>query len=131
MKNIVYTYGVFDLLHWGHIELLKEAKKLGDYLIVGIFTDEVATSFKRKPVLSEKTRLKTIESLGLADLVIYQKELNPQSIINKYKIDIVAKGNGAGFEEAEFKNCQKMLLDYHNGISTTEIIKKIQNDYIK
>lgn len=51
--KVVYTYGVWDLLHVGHLRLLQEAKDLGNRLIVGVFTDEVVTSFKRTPIIPQ------------------------------------------------------------------------------
>jgi cytidyltransferase-like protein len=123
----VYTYGVYDLLHVGHIRSLKQAKKQGDYLIVGIFTDEVVESFKRRPVIDQALRHQTIEELGIADMVVYQQELEPNKNIENYNVDIVAKGPGAGFENMKFR-CKKVLLNYCDLISTSQIIKKIKNN---
>src|SRR3989344_5626696 len=95
----VYTYGVFDLFHSGHIELLKEAKKLGDYLIVGLFTDEVAKGFKREPVIPLQHRKKMLEHCIFVDKVVEQSELQPDKNIMRLKPHILAKGPGAGWEE--------------------------------
>jgi len=122
----VYTYGVFDLLHIGHIKSLKQAKKHGEFLIVGVFTDKVAKSFKRKPIINEKIRKMTIEELGIADLVVYQREKSPIKNIESYKIDVVAKGKGAGFEYMSEFPCKKVNLKYCDLISTSYIIRKIR-----
>ncbi|MBI2022990.1 adenylyltransferase/cytidyltransferase family protein [Candidatus Giovannonibacteria bacterium] len=135
-KTVVYTYGVFDLFHKGHVELLKEAKALGDELIVGLFTDEVAESFKRKPVISLKDRMHLIQHCVFVDKIVVQKELEPDKIIKKLKPHILAKGPGAGWEENEEIPGEKTMkkiggkvhkLGYHHGISTSQIIKKIQD----
>ena len=60
---VVFTYGVFDLLHYGHLIAIKEAKKLGDTLIIGVFSDEIAKSFKRQPIMTQEERMRNIEEL--------------------------------------------------------------------
>lgn len=136
-KKVVYTYGVFDLYHSGHVQLLKKAKKLGDYLIVGLFTDDVAASFKRTPVIPFDHRKKMLEHSVMVDKVIAQNELSPDKNIRKIAPHILAKGPGAGWdpkirmapgEETIRKMGGKVVrLPYHRGISTSEIIKKIKN----
>ena len=136
MGKVVYTYGVFDLFHSGHVQLLKKAKKLGDHLIVGLFTDEVATGFKRAPVITYEHRKKVLEHLTMVDQVIAQKELQPDTNILKVVPHILAKGPGAGWGEGSTsipgeKSIKKVggkivRLPYHHGISTSEIIKKIK-----
>src|SRR3989344_5554973 len=98
-KIIVYTYGVFDLFHSGHIELLKEAKALGDRLIVGLFTDEVAEGFKRRPIIPLEHRLAMLKHCVFVDDAVIQDQLSPDKSILRYKPRILAKGPGAGWEE--------------------------------
>lgn len=133
--KIVYTYGVFDLFHRGHVELLKEAKALGDELIVGVFTDEVAESFKRKPVIGFEDRLHMVAHCKFVDRVVVQKELQPDRNLEEIKPHILAKGPGAGWgKEQELPGKATMhklggsiiLLDYHEGISTSDIINRIE-----
>ncbi len=135
-KTIVYTYGVFDLFHSGHIELLKEAKALGDHLIVGLFTDSVATDFKREPVISFKDRGAMLKHCVFVDELVVQDQLTPDKNILKYKPHILAKGPGAGWDEGKKTPGEEAVksigskivkLSYHPGISTSEIIKKIKN----
>lgn len=116
----VLTYGVWDLIHIGHIQSLKEAKRLG-HLTVGIFSDKVAESFKRKPIIPEDQRLAMVRQLKCVDKAFILKSLVPD--IKGY--DIVAKGPGAGFERLEFP-IKKVLLKYHPIASTSKIIKKIK-----
>lgn len=134
--KIVYTYGVFDLFHSGHVQLLKEAKALGDRLIVGIFTDEVAEGFKRRPVVPYEDRRTVVEALAFVDEVVMQDELRPDKNILLLKPHILAKGPGAGWDEREGKapgtdameslGGQVIKLPYHHGISTSQIIEKLQ-----
>lgn len=134
-KVVVYTYGVFDLFHRGHVELLRDAKKLGDELVVGVFSDEVAESFKRRPVIGLKDRKYVIQNCAFVDRVIVQKQLSPDGILKKIKPNILAKGPGAGWGDSSVapgeifmrKNGGKVVkLKYHKGISTSEIINKIK-----
>ena len=120
----VLSWGVFDLLHLGHIQSLKKAKKLG-HLTVGVFSDKVAESFKRKPIIPEKQRLAMIKELRCVDRAFILKKLVPD--VKGY--DIVAKGPGAEFENTKFK-IKKVLLPYHPINSTTKIIKKIIDNNI-
>jgi len=120
---IIMTYGVFDLLHFGHIRSLRKAKELGDKLIVGVFSDRVAEGFKRKPIMTLKERMLNIQELGLADEIVIQDELEPFNNADKFGANIIAKGSGAGFEN--FKDSRCVLLPYTEGISTSEIIERI------
>lgn len=129
----VYTYGVWDLLHVGHLQLLKEAKALGDKLIVGVFTDKVAASFKRPPIISEDHRFELIKALSIVDEVVFQDELLPDKNLRKYKPDVLAKGPGANWEKGKkppgfsvMKDIggEVVFLEYHHGISTTHIITR-------
>lgn len=134
-KTIVYTYGVFDLFHSGHVELLREAKALGEKLIVGIFTDEVAQSFKREPIINYKNRATVVETCKYVDQVIKQQTLAPDDNLRLIKPDILAKGPGAGWDEGKSVPGEKVMLEiggkviklnYHEGISTSDIINKIK-----
>lgn len=128
-KKIVYTWGVWDLLHVGHIRLLQEAKALGDILIVGVFSDNIAKSFKRKPIIPFNQRVEMLKALSVGCDVIMQDELSPENNIRDHGPDIVAKGPGADWElmykEIGKRNKVKtILLKYHKGVSTSNIIKK-------
>lgn len=131
MNKVVYTYGVWDLFHYGHIKMLKQAKALGDKLIIGVFTDKVAQSFKRKPIMDENERQLLIRELNIGEVVM-QDEFLPVSNIKKYKPDIVAKGEGAGWGKTipQFEGVESILLPYTDGISTSKIIKRIYENNI-
>lgn len=126
----VYTYGVFDLLHTGHVELLKQAKALGHTLIVGVFTDEVAKSYKRAPIIPQDQRYALISALKVVDKVVYQDEFSPQRNLDLLRPDIVCKADGAGWDEQnipKFEGVKSILLGYTNGVSTSAIIERIKN----
>jgi len=127
---LVYTYGVFDLLHVGHVRLLERAKGLGKRLIVGVFSDEVAESFKRKPIIPLKQRVEMLEALRMVDAVVVQDNFSPQFNIDVLKPDIVAKAEGAGWTivAPKYKNCESVLLEYSEGVSTSDIIGRA-HDY--
>lgn len=128
----VYTYGVFDLLHYGHLRALKKAKAMGDKLIIGVFTDEVATLFKRKPVMTEVERLNAIKELEWGEVRLL-KTLIPDGE-ELEGVDIVTKAAGAGWSEdsvPELENGEAVLLPYTKGVSTSEIIKRIYDRNIK
>jgi len=91
--RIIYTTGVFDLLHPGHINILKQAKKLGDYLIVGLVTDELAKKYKGTyPILSYKQRLAVLKAIKYVDKVIKQSKLVTETQLAALKVDLYVKG---------------------------------------
>ena len=93
MKKVI-TYGTFDLLHYGHINLLKRAKELGDYLIVALSTDEFNEIKGKKCYFSYEERKKLIESIRYVDLVIPEKSWEQKiSDVKEFKIDIFVIGD--------------------------------------
>lgn len=127
IKNRVFTYGVFDIFHYGHLRVLKAAKRLGDELIIGVFTDKVAESFKRKPIVNQADRYRLIQELDLGKVVLLEALIPTEQFLQKHKIDIVAKGEGAGWGDTipQFKTAKSVLLPYTKGISTSKIIKRL------
>ena len=128
MSKIIYTYGVFDLFHVGHLRVLQQARSLGSILVVGIFTDKVAESFKRKPIIPERERREIIKSIYCVDEVVYQDEFSPQKNIDLIKPTIVAKASGADWEEdniPQFKGAESILLKYTEDVSTSRILKDV------
>lgn len=133
-EKIVYTYGVFDLLHHGHLQELEKASKLGNKLIVGVFTDEVAANFKREPIIPQEQRRTLLAGLTCVSEAVLQDEFAPDKNILKIQPHIIAKGPGAGWTEnsspcekiAQQIGAQIIILPYHPGVSTSEIIKRIK-----
>jgi D-beta-D-heptose 7-phosphate kinase/D-beta-D-heptose 1-phosphate adenosyltransferase len=90
----VLTNGCFDILHPGHIHLLQEAKKLGNFLIVAINSDNSVNKLKGsgRPFNRLSSRIKMLTSLACVDLVISFNEISPENIIKKISPDILVKG---------------------------------------
>ncbi len=106
-KKIVFTNGCFDLLHAGHISLLRKAKSLGDVLIVGLNTDRTVRKLKGKgrPIVPEKDRALVLSSLRDVDYVVLFSEPTPQNLIQKLSPDVLVKG-------ADYKNSQIVGADW-------------------
>ena len=124
MKRVL-TYGTFDLLHYGHIRLLKRAKALGDYLIVAISTDEFNAGKGKKAYHSYETRKEMLEAVRYVDLVI-PEETWEQKIddVKKYQVDVVVMGGDwKGSDRFEYLRdyCELVYLDRTEGVSTTQM----------
>lgn len=127
MKRVI-TYGTFDLLHYGHINLLKRAKELGDYLVVALSTDEFNYEEKQKICFfSYEQRKSLLEAIRYVDLVIpercwEQKEFD----IREYKINTFVMGNDweGKFDNLK-KECDVIYLERTPEISTTEIKQRL------
>ena len=131
-KTIVYTYGVWDLFHPGHIKLLSRAKNLGDFLVVGTVADSPVKKLKgeMRPVQNQMDRATIIGCLRFVDAVILQEDYDPSKIINEIlRIDILTKGDDweyiPGTEAVENRGGKLVLLKYSEGFSTTALVNKI------
>lgn len=124
MKRIL-TYGTFDLLHYGHIRLLKRAKELGDYLIVAVSTDEFNDIKGKKAYHDYETRKKMLEAIRYVDLVIPEATWEQkENDVKEYKVDVVVMGSDwAGSDKFDYlkEYCEVVYLDRTEGISTTKI----------
>ena len=125
MKRVI-TYGTFDLLHYGHINLLKRAKELGDYLIVGLSTNEFNEKKGKKCYFSYEERKKLLESIRYVDLVIPEKSWEQKiEDIKEFKVDIFVIGDDwKGKFDYLKEYCEVIYLPRTPEISTT----KIKND---
>jgi D-sedoheptulose 7-phosphate isomerase len=94
VKKVVFTNGCFDLIHPGHIDLLRKARELGDYLIVGINSDQSIRNIKGlgRPILSQEDRIKVLSSINYVDEVRVFDEPTPEKLINEIKPDVLVKG---------------------------------------
>ncbi|MDO4912885.1 MAG: glycerol-3-phosphate cytidylyltransferase [Lactobacillus sp.] len=123
MKKVI-TYGTFDLLHYGHVRLLKRAKALGDYLIVGLSTDEFNSYKKHKDAYTSYPERKYIlEALECVDEVIPEEDWDQKiSDVQKYGIDTFVMGDDWKGQFDFLKDyCQVIYLERTPGISTTKI----------
>lgn len=94
-KKLVFTNGVFDLLHLGHTTYLEEAKALGSHLIVGLNSDESTRSLNKgssRPIQDEKSRALILAALESVDYVVIFNERTPLSLISKIQPDVLVKG---------------------------------------
>ena len=128
MKRIL-TYGTFDLLHYGHINILKRAKALGDYLIVGLSTDEFNSLKNKKAYHNYETRKKMLEAIRYVDLVIpennWEQKVND---IQKYEVDVLVMGDDwAGSDKFNYLQdyCEVIFLPRTPGVSTTQIKREL------
>jgi len=129
MKNkIVLTYGTYDLLHFGHLELLRRAKELGGTLIVGLSTDEFNALKHKEAALPFHHRKKILENLRCVDKVIPEHSWEQKSSdVKKYKADVFVMGDDWKGEFDFLKEyCEVVYLPRTPDISTTHIKNKIK-----
>lgn len=127
MRRVI-TYGTFDLLHYGHIRLLKRAKELGDYLIVAISTDEFNACKGKQAYFSFEERKGMLEALRFVDLVIPEEnwDQKPEDI-QKYHVDVFTMGDDwkGKFDEQLDGLCEVVYLSRTPEISTTQIKEEL------
>ncbi len=123
----VLTYGTFDLMHYGHIRLLKRAKEQGDYLVVAVSTDEFNAIKGKKSYHDFETRKLMLEAIRYVDLVIPENhwDQKPEDV-KEYKIDKFVMGDDwkGKFDELS-ELCEVVYLPRTEGISTTKIKKDL------
>ncbi|GEB76517.1 glycerol-3-phosphate cytidylyltransferase [Sporolactobacillus inulinus] len=119
----VLTYGTFDLLHYGHINLLRRAKKLGDYLIVGLSTDEFNAVKHKEAYHSYENRKLILEAIRYVDEVIPEKDWNQKiSDVQNNDVDVFVMGDDWKGKFDFLKDyCEVVYLPRTVGISTTKI----------
>ena len=130
---IIYVDMAADLFHSGHVNFLKQVSQMGDYLIVGLNSDNDITSYKRSPIITLKNRKSVIEACRYVDKVIAPCPLViNEEFLNTNKIDLVVHAHGENETRYNFmysipiKLGKFKRIDYTCGISTTEIINKIK-----
>ncbi|MPW25675.1 glycerol-3-phosphate cytidylyltransferase [Alkalibaculum sp. M08DMB] len=122
MKRIL-TYGTFDLLHEGHINILRRAKALGDYLIIGLSKDEFNAIKGKKAYYSYEARKNLLEALRYVDLVIPENNWEQKvDDVKKYEVDTFVMGDDwVGKFDFLQEYCEVVYLPRTEGISTTKI----------
>ncbi|MBI2670910.1 adenylyltransferase/cytidyltransferase family protein [Candidatus Woesearchaeota archaeon] len=138
-KKIITTNGVFDILHRGHIDLFKQAKKLGGILIVGVNSDGSVKQNKgdKRPINNEKSRLEVVSSMKYVDYVFLFDEKDPRKWLSKIKPNIHIKGSDYTIESiiekdvVESNSGKIVLIPIVEGYSTTDIIGRILSVYKK
>ena len=133
-KKIVFTNGCFDLLHVGHVRYLSMAKELGDYLIVGLNSDQSVKKLKGKnrPINIFEDRAKLLMALTSVDLVLIFEEQTPRNLIKEILPDILVKGGDYKIEEIVGSNIvirnggKVEILQFYEGYSSSNYIGKIK-----
>ncbi len=136
-KKVVFSNGVFDLIHAGHVDYLTKAKALGDILIVGMNTDASVRRIKsdKRPILNEEERAFIISNLKSVDYVVLFDEDTPKEIIDEIIPDILVKGADwsidkiVGRETVEKYGGEVKTIKFVNQQSTSKIIESIKNKY--
>lgn len=129
MRRVI-TYGTFDLLHYGHINLLRRAKEQGDYLIVALSTDEFNNIEKNKKCyFSYEQRKSLLEAIRYVDLVIPEENWEQKrSDIHEYHIDVFCMGDDweGKFDFLKEEGCEVVYFSRTPEISTTQIKKDLE-----
>ena len=136
-KKVVFTNGVFDILHVGHLTYLEEARELGDVLIVGVNSDRSVKTNKgdKRPINHEKNRAEMLLGLKFVDFTVIFDEKTPENLLDLLKPDIHVKGGDYKKEDlpeteiVEKNGGEVKILSFVDNISTTEIINKIIDVY--
>jgi glycerol-3-phosphate cytidylyltransferase len=127
---VIITFGTFDLLHIGHINMLNKCKQYGDKLIVGVSSDKLNyIKKKRYPIFKQEERIKIIENIKCVDVVFLEESLEiKKEYIRKYNADIFIIGDDW---KGKFDNmssvCKVIYLNRTQNISTTDIISNIKS----
>ncbi len=133
--KVVFTNGVFDILHPGHVRYLQEARTLGDALIVGINSDRSARANKgpERPITPEAERAEVLSALDCVDAVAIFDEDTPAEIVRRIQPDVLVKGadwgpdNIVGRDTVEARGGTVVRMELSPGYSTTELIRKIRS----
>ena len=133
-KRLVFTNGVFDLLHVGHVRYLRRAKELGDLLVVAINSDRTVRELKGddRPLTNEDERAEVLAALRMVDYVTVFDDISPRKVISLILPDILVKGGDYGLdeihgrEEVEAAGGQVVSLPFIEGASTSNIIERMK-----
>ena len=134
-RRIVFTNGVFDLLHPGHVRYLEEARALGDLLIVGLNADESVRRNKGpgRPITPQDERAEVLAALAAVDAVVVFPEDTPADIIRRIQPDILVKGANwpadqiVGRDTVEARGGRVVVVPVEPGYSTTSIVERIRS----
>jgi rfaE bifunctional protein nucleotidyltransferase chain/domain len=133
-KRLVFTNGVFDLLHVGHVRYLARARSLGDALVVGINSDRTVRELKGegRPVVNENERAEILSALRHVTYVTIFDDVSPRALIGRLLPDVLVKGGDYGLEEihgreeVEAAGGKAISLPFIEGASTSAIIEKMK-----
>lgn len=136
-KPIVgYTTGVFDMFHIGHLNILRNAKKQCDYLIVGVSTDQLVETYKNhRPIISFEERKEIVEAIRYVDKVVPQTSLSKMQAWNELHFDVLFHGddwkNTPMYKEIESElaavNCRVVFVPHTEGVSSTKLRARLED----
>ncbi|HEV8590277.1 MAG TPA: D-glycero-beta-D-manno-heptose 1-phosphate adenylyltransferase [Pyrinomonadaceae bacterium] len=134
-KTLVFTNGVFDILHVGHVRYLEQARALGDLLVVAVNSDASVHELKGtgRPLLKQNERAEILAALQAVDYVTIFDDLSPRSLIAELLPDVLVKGGDYsldeihGREEVEAAGGRVVSLPFVEGISSSKIIDQLEN----
>jgi rfaE bifunctional protein nucleotidyltransferase chain/domain len=129
---VVFTNGVFDLLHPGHVRYLRDARRLGDALIVGVNSDRSVRTNKgpARPINPERERAEVLAALACVDLAVVFDEDTPHALITQVQPDVLVKGadwgehNIVGRDVVEARGGRVVRMELSPGFSTTSLIER-------
>lgn len=129
MKKVI-TYGTFDLFHIGHLNILKRAKELGDYLIVAVSSDDFNLLKGKVCQIKDKDRMEIVEAIKYVDKVIPETKWEQKvEDIKKYKVDVFVMGDDWKGKFDFLKDyCEVVYLPRTEGVSTTQLKKSIKRN---
>src|SRR5262245_30081194 len=133
-RTVVFTNGVFDLLHPGHVRYLQDARALGDALIVGINSDRSARANKgsERPITPERERAEILEALECVDAAAIFDEDTPADIVKRIQPDVLVKGadwgpdNIVGRDTVEARGGRVVRMPLLEGYSTSELLRRVR-----
>lgn len=135
-KTIVFTNGVFDILHPGHVRYLRDARALGDRLIVGVNSDRSVRALNKavdRPINSEEERAEVLTALASVDAVVVFDEDTPHDIISALQPDVLVKGADwgedaiVGRDIVEARGGRVVRIALAEGYSTTRILERVRS----
>lgn len=133
-KKIVFTNGCFDILHPGHVDYLSQARDLGDFLILGLNTDNSVKRLNKapnRPINNEQTRAMVLAGLSSIDAIVLFDEETPYELIKLIKPDVLVKGDDymvekiVGYDVVKAQGGEVVTVPFLEGYSTTKLIQKI------
>ncbi len=135
-KTVVFTNGVFDILHSGHVHLLEKAKSLGDVLIVGLNEDDSVRRLGKgpdRPINAFPDRATVLAALSCVDVVIGFPEDTPLELIEKLRPDVLVKGGDykkSGVAGRQYAG-KVVIVPFKHGYSTTSLVAKVRRQAVK
>ncbi len=135
--RIGYTTGVFDMFHIGHLNILRQAKELCDYLIVGVTTDALCFARKgRYPVIGQRERMEIVSAIRYVDQVVLQEDMNKAAAVKRYGVSAVFVGTDwkgtPAWEQYERElaeiGCAVVYFPHTEGISSTVLRERLNGE---